>query len=197
MIGHRPLLKRNWNMRRLFFRKNYLWMALTHQRYLSFYFIFFSSNQIPLPNLQIRIYFNSNFLQLKSTDGLFQLFRRFGTIENIEILREKFPSDENPDECYAYDTYADAMDAARCYKGRDAMEGLKIVPANTWKQPAFIEKHQRGLDESVLQELNDDCLRHIFDYCGSQTFINLCRFSDRFSSIIVCGRFFRTQEVRN
>lgn len=117
------------------------------------------------------------------------MFDEFGEIETIEIFPEKFPSDSYPDERYAYVTFADPSDAARAYKKyrydnySPRSDELKVLPAHTWKQPdVLIEQHE--LNESVLQELNDDCLLHVFGFCDLETLKKLCNVSERFAALI-------------
>lgn len=106
--------------------------------------------------------------QLNSVEGPSQFFSRHGTIEKIKIFSEKFPFNNEPDSRYAYITYADALGAFRCHKSRKEYHGIEISPASTWKQPDFIENnHQEG--ESVLKELNDNGLLHIFVFCDLYT----------------------------
>lgn len=80
-------------------------------------------------------------------------FSEFGSVEKIEILPEKFPSDEYPNERYAYITYVDAKTAASVTAYHMYTSGLQILPANTWKQPEFIKSNQYTPDESVLKKL--------------------------------------------
>lgn len=113
----------------------------------------------------------------------------------LEVFPEKFPADENPDECYAYITFTDSTAAATACDA-DVEFGSILIPADTWKQPASIEESQRPFDESVLRELDDDCLLLLFGHCDLPTLINLCRTSERLSNHIrghIYPKFFRLE----
>lgn len=120
------------------------------------------------------------------------IFEQFGSIEKIEIFPEKFPLDEYPFESYAYVTYGDVKSAANALRPG---YGIMVLPADTWKLPASPQRKIRRYDEGFLQELNDACLLHIFGYCDLPTLINLCKISERFSTLIGRHVYPKREEV--
>lgn len=90
------------------------------------------------------------------------------------------------------------MSAARAYEGRKIFRDLIITPANTWKQPSSNEDSLQPFEseECALEELNDDCLLHLFDFCDLETLKNLCKMSDRFSKLIQCHVFQKHRKLK-
>lgn len=89
-------------------------------------------------------------------------------------------------ESYAYITYVDSMSVYRALRSAKGLKsGLQIIPADTWKQPAWPEPLPSLDDHHVsLNVLNEYCLLEIFAYFDLQTLIHLCKLCDRFSAII-------------
>lgn len=91
------------------------------------------------------------------------------------------------DESYAYITYVDSMSVYKALRSAKGLKGgLQIVPADTWKQPAWNVSRLPSLDDHQisLNVLNEYCLLEIFAYFDLQTLLQLCKLCDRFSAII-------------
>lgn len=127
------------------------------------------------------------FPQWGTYDEIASAFRKFGAIEKIEIFKEKYPAEDEADESYAYITYVDSMSVYHALRSAKGLKsGLQIVPADTWKQPAWNETQPQRLDDRQisLNVLNEYCLLDIFNYFDLNTLIQLCNLCDRFSTII-------------
>lgn len=127
------------------------------------------------------------FSQWGTYDEIASAFRKFGAIEKIEIFKKKYSVEDGGDESYAYITYVDSMSVFRALRSSKGLKGgLQIVPADTWKQPAYNETRLQPLDNQQisLNILNEYCLLEIFTYFDLQTLIQLCNLCDRFSAII-------------
>lgn len=127
------------------------------------------------------------FVQWGTYDEIASAFRKFGAIEKIEIFKEKYPVEVDAGECYAYITYVDSMSVYRALRSAKGLKGgPQIVPADTWKQPAWYEARPRPLanQQISLNVLNEYCLLEIFAYFDLQTLIQLCNLCDQFNAII-------------
>lgn len=105
----------------------------------------------------------------------------------MEILPEKYPINENSDEQYAYVTFVDSISAFRALEDEFLKQVIK--PADTWKQPDYIDKfkNKNYLAENAeisLNQLNEYCLLEIFNYMDLPTLIKLSRICSRFANII-------------
>lgn len=78
------------------------------------------------------------------------------------------------------------MSVFRALRSAKGLKGLQIVPADTWKQPAWDDRLPEPLNDRQisLNILNEYCLLEIFAYFDLQTLIQLCHLCDRFSAII-------------
>lgn len=126
-------------------------------------------------------------LQWGTPEDVRRVFRKYGSIESLEFLAEKYPIYADNDEYYAYVTYFDSMSAFRAIRdGKNIRESLRITLADTWKQPdAMVRECYAAEDGEVsLNRLNEYCLLEIFGRLDLQTLLNVSRVCERFDGLI-------------
>lgn len=123
------------------------------------------------------------FFQLNTTVHISKALRKYGKIEQIDVLPEKFPTQDDANEYYAYVTF---KEAASAFEAISNQRNLDIFPADTWKQPDYISPPAFLVENNKisLNRLNDDCLIEIFRYMDLETILNLTMACERFNNII-------------
>lgn len=125
--------------------------------------------------------------QWGSKEDIYRVFRKYGSIEKIELIPEKFPKNSDGDECYAYITFSDSMSAFHAIREtRYIRDSLKIMLADTWRQPDRERYLREFIDDSEisLYVLNEYCLLEIFAKLDLQSLLNLSHVCERFNRII-------------
>lgn len=106
------------------------------------------------------------------------IFGKYGKIENIELLENKIEG------FVTFETDWSAMQAFLTEKT------IAVEIAYSWKQPkpklcSTRDDYQEAesVDESPFENLNDDCIREIFDRCDNKSLVNLAETCKKFENV--------------
>lgn len=89
-------------------------------------------------------------------------------------------------EFYAlYKTSGDAYRAYASVKNSSKFNILKVVPADSWRQPTQnIDEDENEADECLILNLNDDCLQRIFKCFHLHDLVELSQVCSKFQDLI-------------
>lgn len=137
-----------------------------------------------IPVNTLYAYFSQDGHLCKQKDVLRKMFEKYGRIKSIDIVSRP---NSKP---FAFISYTRCEDALSCLVNKQNFPHIYLKVADSWQQDAYKKQAIKEgtapapIEEGQILQLNDDCLRHIFEKLDLMDLIALKRTNRRFATVV-------------